>query len=176
MPSSLKNSCIQPGRLPVHAPNGCFDRNCPLIKAPLPEPLASPLAVTQASLSTAPSHHCEPVTPGQGTFHDTYTLTLAGGYELKYSEADFQDIPLTSGIFSDASCLATVWDDASPLWGKEEYSPLIVQNILIVMKYWKQFYQKFQKVEHQNCWNNWHQNWYNYQVQVRCLNSQIWWT
>ena len=170
-PSSLESGCVQPGAPGrpwcAPAPSCGFDGNGPFIETPLPAPLGSPPTATQGSLPT--SHQGEQAPPAQGPFHDTYTLTLAGGHVLKYSEADFQDIPLTSGIFSDASRLAAVWDDASPLWGKEEHSPLMVRNIPIAMKHWKQFYRQFQKVEHQNCWNNWRQNWYNYQVRGEML-------
>ena len=168
--SSLGSGRVQPDGLgppvpaPVHAPGFGFNRNSPLNATSVSVPVASSVTAPQASQSTDPSQQCDLPPSVQNALHDTYTLTLADGYVLKYSEADFQDIPSTSGVFSDASRLAAVWDDALPLWGKKEYSPLIVRNIPIAIKYWKQFYRQFQKVEHQNCWTNWRQNWYNYQV------------
>jgi len=179
-PSSLESGCVQPSGpwrapVPAHVPSSDFDRNRPLVvvETSVQAPLASSVTVTEprGSLSAGPSQQCGPAPSLQEVSHDTYTLTLAGGYVLQYSEVDFQNIPSTSGVFSDVSRLAAVWDDASPLWGKEEYSPLIVRNISIAIKHWKRFYRQFQKVEHQNCWNSWRQNWYNYQVQ-RCSNSQ----
>jgi hypothetical protein len=172
-PSSQEGECVQSDatgrlrRLPVHAPCSGFDRNGPLAEKPLPTPLGSSLCPTQGSACITLSHQCEPASPPQEAFHDAYILTLAGGYVLKYGEADFQNIPSTSGIFSDPYRLAAVWDDTSPLWGKKEYSPLIVRNIPIAIKHWKQFYRQFKKVENQYCWNNWRQNWYNYQVRMR---------
>jgi hypothetical protein len=159
---SLEPSPVQPHaparkwQVLSHTPSYGFDGNNSLIETPHSAPPASSYSLS--------SQKCEPVPPAQGSFHDSYSLVLGGGYLLKYSEADFQDIPLTSGIFSDASRLAAVWDDASPLWGKKEYPPLIVHNVPIAIKHWKQFYCQFQKVEHRKCWNNWRQNWYNYQV------------
>lgn len=183
VPSSREGACVQPdatGRLwrrPVHAACCASDKNHPLTETPFPTPLGSPLfqRSASASASTAPSRQCEPAPAAQEAVHDAYTLTLAGGYVLKYSEADFQDIPSTSGIFSDACRLAAVWDDASTLWGKKEYSPLVVRNIPIAIKHWKQFYRQFQKVENQNCWKNWRQNWYNYQVRLEIFESRHDW-
>jgi hypothetical protein len=159
-PLSLEPSCVQPDapartwQVPSHTPG--FERNHPPVETPLPTPPKSSGSVS--------SHQCEPASPAKRAFDDSYTLILAGGYVLKYSEDDFQDIPSTSGIFSDASRLAAVWDDSSPLWGKKEFPPLIVRNMPIAMKHWKKFYKQFQKVEHRKFWNNWRQNWYNYQV------------
>lgn len=95
----------------------------------------------------------------------TYSIALAGGFELHYSEGDLQQPTSVQGLISRPDELYSFWDDTSPTWDKDK-CPLVVRGVSIALKYWDKFYCNF---ERKDVWEELKQNWNNFKVRTQSL-------
>ncbi len=105
---------------------------------------------------------CEPkylTSPSKSYPERVFTLHLARGSSLEYTDADFCDPPSLNGLISSPHAMFAIWDDASTSWKGE--SPLVIRGIPVAVKYWKTFYQSFKG---RRAWETFKQNWASWQV------------
>lgn len=90
---------------------------------------------------------------------DTYSISLAGGVRLQYGEADLDEPRSLAGLISNPDALHSIWSDTSSTWMHE--SPLVIRQVPVAMKYWKEFYSNFKR---QKVWDSIKQTWHSIRV------------
>ena len=85
----------------------------------------------------------------------TYSIEIGSG-NFKYSDKDFSEYPSLNGFLSSPEELYSIWDDTSPFW--KGLSPLMVRDVPIAAKHWKNFYANFKDrgvwAPHRHYWNS----------------------
>ena len=102
--------------------------------------------------------------PGRSFNIAPYEIKLAGGKIFFFTDDDFVDFPVGTGVASNLDRLISMWDDDSPHWKNQ--SLLTIKSTPIAIKYWREIYGKFKRGS--LAWNHGKSFWHRWKVNERC--------